>query len=302
MVGVAGQKRVPSEFVKDFTLELPPLAQQRRIAHFLDIEVGHAHRLLELRRHAIDLLRERINATRTRMALGRNEHEKKASPVPGLRQIPASWSVGHLRRFGVEVQTGPFGSLLHASDYITDGIPVVNPANLQGGRIAPDRRVTVNEATRGRLGRYVLRPGDIVFARRGELGRVALVTDAEKGWICGTGCLRLRLHDSVLTPRFLALYLSLDLMRQYFKSFSVGSTLDNLNSELLLTMPVLVPPYADQERITEVVDAAVAHHTHLTNKMSLQAALMTERRDALITEAVTGQVALDSYHSSMVAK
>ena len=83
--------------------------------------------------------------------------------------------------------TGPFGSLLHKSDYIANGIPLVNPAHITEVGIEPDVRKTVSKETALRLKSYIMRDGDIVIGRRGEMGRCTLVTDAEDGWLCGTG-------------------------------------------------------------------------------------------------------------------
>lgn len=85
------------------------------------------------------------------------------------------------------VLTGPFGSLLHKSDYVEDGIPLVNPAHITETGIEPDPRKTVSKTTARQLSNYIMRTRDIVIGRRGEMGRCALVTDAEDGWLCGTG-------------------------------------------------------------------------------------------------------------------
>ena len=91
------------------------------------------------------------------------------------------------------ISTGPFGTMLHKADYVEDGIPLVNPMNIIGAEIVPSTKMMVSRATKQRLENYVLRKGDVVIARRGELGRCAVVTEAEDGWICGTGSFFLRL-------------------------------------------------------------------------------------------------------------
>jgi type I restriction enzyme S subunit len=296
-VGV-GYPAINAEDIGDILCPLPPVREQNRIANLLDAEVARLDQLKDLRTRTIDLLGERLKALRAFLVLGQDHTDLEATTHRGLPPVPADWLVAPLRRFDVEVQTGPFGSQLHASDYTSGGIPVVNPANLQAGRIMPNERVAVDERTRERLARHALRRGDVVFARRGELGRAALVTEAEDGWLCGTGCLRARLRGRSLSSRFLSLYLNLDVIRQYFESFSVGSTLDNLNSELLLGMPVVVPPPREQERIADEVEKEVASHEQLLDLMRRHVDLVLERREALITSAVTGQLDPTSYTAS----
>lgn len=70
-----------------------------------------------------------------------------------------------------QLKTGPFGSSLHKSDYVNNGIPVINPMHINSGRITPTDEMTISEAKAEELRDYLLRKGDIVFARRGVMGR-----------------------------------------------------------------------------------------------------------------------------------
>ncbi len=108
--------------------------------------------------------------------------------------------VGPLASFAALVSTGPFGSMLHASDYSDAGMPLVNPINIVEGSIRPDPNKLIKEATKSRLAGYILRTGDIVVARRGEIGRCAVVGPTEDGWVCGTGCFFVRPLPSIYPP------------------------------------------------------------------------------------------------------
>jgi len=120
--------------------------------------------------------------------------------------LPSRWRVTALGEAcaegGGDIQTGPFGSQLHASDYVPVGIPSIMPQNIGDNRIIIDgiARITLEDAQR--LSRYRVRPGDIVYSRRGDVERRALVRTEEDGWLCGTGCLRIRLGNDVLDPLF----------------------------------------------------------------------------------------------------
>jgi type I restriction enzyme S subunit len=96
------------------------------------------------------------------------------------------------------ISTGPFGSLLHKSDYVDCGVPLVNPINMVNERIVPDSSMLISEATRERLSTYVLEEGDIVVGRRGEIGRCAVVGPAEAGWLCGAGSFFIRPRPSIV--------------------------------------------------------------------------------------------------------
>ena len=97
------------------------------------------------------------------------------------------------------IQTGPFGSQLHAGDYVEDGIPIVMPQQLGDNEIRMDGISRVAEHDRDRLARHVMHKGDIVFSRRGDVTRRAYITEKEDGWLCGTGCLLKHLRRALAT-------------------------------------------------------------------------------------------------------
>src|SRR5437588_2685156 len=101
------------------------------------------------------------------------------------------------------IRTGPFGSQLHESDYKDEGTPVVMPKNIIDGKISVEGIARIGEEDIVRLAQHKLHKGDIVYGRRGDIGRRALVTEKEEGWLCGTGCLRISLGNIILDPLFL---------------------------------------------------------------------------------------------------
>ncbi|MBV5343158.1 restriction endonuclease subunit S, partial [bacterium] len=84
--------------------------------------------------------------------------------------LPVAWEWARLKQIMIDLQTGPFGSNLHKSDYVSNGIPIVNPVNMRDGKIVPLSQMMISEKTRERLSQYILEEGDLVLARRGEIG------------------------------------------------------------------------------------------------------------------------------------
>ncbi len=185
-----------------------------------------------------------------------------------------------LRVFTVEAQTGPFGSQLHADEYIEGGVPVINPSNIKDGRLIPSRHVTVSESTSERLAVHHLRQGDLVFARRGELGRSAIVPTDAAGWLCGTGAIRVRIDFKKLDPRYAGYALRSAETRSYFSRLAVGSTMDNLNTSIVLGTPIPVLPLDTQSRIADFLDAEVGRINHLVSKKRHLITLLNERIDS----------------------
>ena len=154
------------------------------------------------------------------------------------------------------IQTGPFGSQLHESDYSADGTPVVMPADIVDGKVAVTRIARVTESHVERLKRHKLAKGDIVYGRRGDIGRQALVRDENIGWLCGTVCLKISLGDSPLISEFLHRYLSTKAVVSWIEGQAVGATMPNLNTGILERVPVFYPKdKTTQKKIAAILSA-----------------------------------------------
>ncbi|MBW3654508.1 MAG: restriction endonuclease subunit S, partial [Gemmatimonadetes bacterium] len=290
--GIRDGKNVSYEQFGSLQVPVCPLIEQDAIASFLDCETAKLDALIAEQQRLTELLREKRQAVISHaVTRGLNpDAPMKPSGIDWLGDVPAHWEVGPLRRFECLVQTGPFGSQLHADEYVVGGVPVINPVNLVGQRILPSEDVTVPAAVVERLSHQQLRQGDIVFSRRGELGRCALVTEREAGWLCGTGSMIVRLAKVNLRSGYLARYLSVSMLRQYFESFSVGAVMDSLSSTTLLGMPLLVPPSDEQDAIIRFLEDEDVRTSALMLQGERAITLLQERRTALISAAVTGKI------------
>lgn len=167
-----------------------------------------------------------------------------------LPDLPEGWCWTTLSCLTQFIQTGPFGSLLHKHDYIRGGVPLVNPSHIRNQKIIPNVELTVSSEKLKSLTNFVMKVGDIIIGRRGEMGRCAVVTETEDGWLCGTGSLFLRLLDSVCPP-YVSWILSSRRVKDYLSEFSVGTTMQNLNQKILRSVPIPFCPYEEQNIITE---------------------------------------------------
>lgn len=156
-------------------------------------------------------------------------------------------------RAGGSIQTGPFGSQLHASDYVPVGIPCIMPVNIGDNRLVRDGIACIRPSDAERLARHIVRKGDIIYSRRGDVERRALVREAEDGWFCGTGCLKLRLGEGVIEPEFASYYLGHPEVRGWIVRHAVGATMPNLNTSIMESVPFLLPPPDDQRAIAAVL-------------------------------------------------
>lgn len=211
-----------------------------------------------------------------------------------LGLVPRGWKASTLADLTAQsvgsIQTGPFGSQLHASDYVQDGVPVVMPKDINSRRVQTDTIARVPAADADRLARHKLIPGDIVFSRRGDVERHALISETERGWLCGTGCLLLRPGMHWPSPNFLSLLLDAPQARTWLVQHAVGATMPNLNTGILGSVPVVVPPgslLSAFEEIVSVLEARRAHNSEMARSLAAT-------RDSLLPRLISGQVKLPS--------
>jgi type I restriction enzyme S subunit len=189
---------------------------------------------------------------------------------------------------GGSIQTGPFGSQLHASDYVEDGVPVVMPKDISSRRVQTDSIARVRRSDADRLARHKLAPGDIVFSRRGDVERHALISETERGWLCGTGCLLVRPGTKSPSPNFLSLLLDAPQARLWLVQHAVGATMPNLNTGILGSVPVVMPSREVVSAFEAVVSGLEAGRAH----NSEQAKTLATLRDALLPRLISGQLRL----------
>lgn len=165
------------------------------------------------------------------------------------------WGSVTLGEISANIQTGPFGSQLHQSDYSEDGIPVVMPKDLVNGHISEIGIARVAENHVNRLRRHIIKTGDILYSRRGDVGRCAFATSIEQGWLCGTGCLRVTIDQTKALPKFVFYQLQKASTIGWVENHAVGSTMLNLNTAILSSIPLEIPSLEEQQIIVDILSA-----------------------------------------------
>ncbi len=165
------------------------------------------------------------------------------------------WKKYRLGDLACSIQTGPFGSQLHQSDYSSNGTPVIMPKDMMDGKISESSIARVADDHVERLKRHKVKSGDVVYSRRGDVGRCVLITDKEDGWLCGTGCLKVELDDQKVLPSFLFYILQRKDSVGWVENHAVGSTMPNLNTGILSKLPVMLPTLKEQQCIASILSA-----------------------------------------------
>ncbi len=273
-------------------LPVPPFEEQKTIVRYLDHIGAQILHFIEAKERLIELLEEEKQAVIHRVVTRGLDPDvpRKPSGVDWLGDVPEHWDVVALGALTRMIQTGPFGSQLHASDYVAGGLPVINPSHLKGGQIVPDHEVAVSPEKATELGRHRLQVDDLVTARRGELGRAGVVSTAEEGWICGTGSMLVRPRQDSLSTAFLNAVFQSPKAREALTSSSVGATMDNLNEGMLSRLRIGVPPLPEQAANVTFIRQTDAVHQAVAARARTQIELVRGYRTRLIADVVTGKL------------
>jgi len=195
--------------------------------------------------------------------------------------VPEGWKLTSLKEAcNNQLQTGPFGSQLHSHEYVDEGIPVLMPKDLNDFRANIETAAKITEERGRDLKKHWLQKGDILFSRRGDVARFALIDEQASNAICGTGCLRVRASDQYY-PKYLSYFLQLHQVRKWLEQNSVGQTMPNMNTEILGELPLkLATNLKEQKKIAQILStwdkAITTSEQLLANSQQQKKALMQQ--------------------------
>ena len=206
-----------------------------------------------------------------------------------LDKLPEGWSWSAFSSVAANIQIGPFGSLLHKRDYLAGGTPLVNPSHIRCQRIEPDPALTVSPDKLRQLRKYLMHKNDIVIGRRGEMGRCAVVTVAESGWLCGTGSLFVRLLPS-MNPYFYSWVMSSQRVKDFLAASSIGTTMQNLNEGILHRVPVPVCSRLEQDEVLRQIERQYSMLDRIESGIDSWIAKSVILRQSILKQAFSGQL------------
>ena len=290
------QKNLYTSVLGSVKLNLPPLPTQRKIASILsaydDLIENNTRRIAILEEMAQAIYREWFVNFRF------PGHENVKLVDSPLGQIPEGWKAVTLKDVCVEkkgIQTGPFGSQLHKSDYTDDGTPVVMPKDIVNARISTESIARVPDEVCNRLPRHRLEVGDTVCARRGEIGRNAFVTERESQWMCGTGCMRMRPQRFVISPRFLFDYLCTPGIVSLIAGKAAGAIMPNLNIGIMESVPILLPP----KSVQMCYEGLALENLELVGTLVSKNRNLRTTRDLLLPKLISGKLDVEDLDIDM---
>jgi type I restriction enzyme, S subunit len=225
----------------------------------------------------------------TKPAMSKNVDVLRKEEIKSLPKLPEKWSWIRLGNLSNDIQIGPFGSLLHKSEYIADGIPVINPSNIKDERISPDLNITISDEKFSELTKYKLKEGNVIIGRRGEMGRSALVTYKEDGWLCGTGSLFVKLNK-YSNPSFITKYVRSKFFIDYLDNNARGTTMKNLNASILSNSPVPLLSREEQNEIVSEIESRLSVVNQLEQTINENLQKAEALRQSILKKAFNGRL------------
>lgn len=278
------RQRISRSNLAKVVVPVPRLEEQCHIAARLDEALGHAA-----------ATRERLD--RVPVILRRFRQSVLAAAVSGQLTVDwraerngPDWTFTSLASSRIAVRIGPFGSVLHRSDYVRGGIPLVNPTHIRDGTIVTSPDIAVHQLKADELAAYRLKAGDVVLGRRGEMGRAAVVTEEANGYLCGTGSMILRADQRMWRPRFLSMVLRSPQVVTALDATSVGSTMTNLNQRIVAALELPKASLAEQDEVVSRVSALAAFSDSVERRWDLARQRCDPLSQAILARAFRGEL------------
>ncbi len=280
--------------------------EQEKIANFLDHETTRIGALIEKQQQLIKLLKEKRQAVISQVVTKGLDPETKMreSGIEWLGTVPEEWKIVPLKYLVIHkagIQMGPFGGMLKDLEYSETGYKLYGQENTISGDFTKGGRWLTKERYK-ELSNYKLKGGDIVLTRKGSLGKARQVYKLETPGIIDSDTIRVRVDSLQLTSDFLSLlmheahYISEQIMRM-----RRGSILPGLNTETISNIKILLPlAKALQDELVVEVKRVIEFYDHALGKCLDKCELLSERRAALISAAVTGKIDVRNWQANTV--
>jgi type I restriction enzyme S subunit len=288
MTGAAGQKRVPTEFVQNYQVAVPPVEEQREILESLSHKFDQLGRLVEAKRELVNWLSEkRRSLIAQAVTRGLDEVPMQDSGYPGLGEIPEHWEPMHLKRALKQTDYGTSESTNSEGD-----IAVLGMGDIGEGNISYDDLSYLDEDEIE--DELILQPGDLLFNRTNSLERIAKVALFRGYDDCPVSfasyLVRLRCKEW-MDPDYLNYLLNSPQVLAWARGNAIPAIGQaNLSPRRYGYLPIAVPPLDEQKEIVEFIDEETRKLKRVSKGTGQTIDLLEERRRSLITAAVTGQL------------
>lgn len=290
------QKNISMDDIPRLAMTKPPLEEQIAIASFLDRETAKIDDLIAEQKRLIELLQEKRQAVISHaVTKGLNPNARmKDSGVEWLGLVPEHWEKLRLKIVALKRCDGPFGSGLKSEHYVESGVFVVRLQNIKEAGLDSSSKAFIDTGYyQQELGDHDVVAGDLLIAGLGDennpVGRACVAPAEIEPAMVKADCFRYRLDASLVNPDFAALSLNTS-ARYYGGKLSSGSTRARIPLSQMSEREIALPSLEEQTLIVEKLVTEMSAMDSLHRSANDAVVLLQERRSALISAAVTGQI------------
>lgn len=285
MRGVAGQQRVPSEYIENFRVESDTLAQQSEYTDYISSNLPEIENSIKKSEELIQKVRNR----KPRYILSeilQNEDGSECDSISWISQIPIGFRETRLKYI-----THSLIDSEHKTAPERDGeYNIIRTTDVRDGRIQVEgAKTTTKDVYEEWTARGTPESGDLIFTREAPAGEVGVVPE-ESNILLGQRTVLLKLDRRKVRPEYLNYYLQTEIVDWFIARSSQGSTVEHLNVSDLKNIPVLLPELEKQDSMISQISNVEARSREIVKNLRGVKALLKEKRQALITAAVTGQI------------
>ena len=287
MVGVAGQKRIPDEWIRNFRVPIADLQKQRNIVDYLEVETARINTLIYKKRRLIELLSEHLRRFTVFHVAGERYNDLWSPGPYWLGPVPRSWMP---HKIAWHKQTGS-GTTPESGNpkYYDDleGIPWVTTSELRETSIREAGQRVTDEACSKYSALKVFPPGSILIAMYGAtVGRLGVL---EVPAVTNQACCAI-FGAGPLNQRFLFWWLWA--YREHIISMAYGAGQPNISQEVIRGLRIPAPEVKEQQEIVDRIEREADRVERSIAKLTEFVELLVERRQALITAVVTGEMSV----------
>ncbi len=291
MICVGSAQRVLNmDDLRSFRAPFPPVDEQTVIATFLDHETAKIDALVSEQERLIGLLKEKRQAVISHAVIKGLDPSvpMKDSGVEWLGEVPAHWEVSQLRYVVREGTSITYG-IVQAGPEVEDGVPYIRTSDMSGHALPLTGYPKTSPEIDASYARSKVRAGDLVISIRASVGKCLPVPPELDGANLTQGTAKIAPSSKALAV-FMLPFIGSSPVQLYLDSKAKGATFKEITLETLRKTPFLVPPLAEQEEIGRWVEREEQQFKALVETAEQAQVLLKERRNALISAAVTGQI------------
>lgn len=281
---------------------VPLFDEQEAIANYLDKKCGEIDKAVATQEKRVELLKElRQNIITQAVTRGINPNAPlKDSGVEWIGEVPEHWKVCRiknvLKQGADSIKIGPFGSSLTGKVGADLDYKVYGQWNIVGADFNAGTN-TVNKETFDELSKsYKVISGDILVSMMGTIGKCAVIPEGIQEGIMDSHVVKIRLNDSIMIGSYFEYIYDKDKSNVIFNQLQKmkgGSIMDGLNSTIIKSLTILVPPLSEQQEIVSYIESQTARLDKSIEKAEYQIELLQELKQSIITEVVTGKRKVD---------